>query len=144
MKGRMLRVNFLIVDIFQVTGGTGVIQLNYRDAMPLCEQLKESIRKMIVTNAYHTGEQLPPVRQLASKLTINPRTLEQAYMELEQEGYLYTIPGKGTYVAAQECVDSTRKSELMQKFDRLVIELSGLSVPAGELTRRVTDLTKET
>ena len=93
---------------------------------------------------YHTGEQLPPVRQLASKLTINPRTLEQAYMELEQEGYLYTIPGKGTYVAAQECVDSTRKSELMQKFDRLVIELSGLSVPAGELTRRVTDLTKET
>ena len=139
MKSRMLHVNFLIVNIFQVTGGTGVIQLNYRDAMPLCEQLKESIRKMIVTNAYHTGEQLPPVRQLASKLTINPRTLEQAYMELEQEGYLYTIPGKGTYVAAQECVDSTRKSELMQKFDRLVIELSGLSVPAGELTRRVTN-----
>ena len=55
-------LTFLIVNIFQVTGGTGVIQLNYRDAMPLCEQLKESIRKMIVTNAYHTGEQLPPVR----------------------------------------------------------------------------------
>ena len=121
-----------------------MIQLNYRDAMPLCEQLKESIRKMIVTNAYHTGEQLPPVRQLASKLTINPRTLEQAYMELEQEGYLYTIPGKGTYVAAQECVDLAGNRDLMQKFDRLVIELSGLSVPAGELTRRVTDLTKET
>ena len=119
-----------------------MIQLNYRDAMPLCEQLKEGIRKMIVTNAYHTGEQLPPVRQLASKLAINPRTLEQVYLELEEEGYLYTVAGKGTYVATQECVENQRRNELMRKFDQLVVELSDLSVSAGELTRRVTDLTK--
>ena len=113
----------------QDTGGTGLVQLNYRDAMPLCEQIKDSIRKMVITNAYHTGEQLPPVRQMASKMAINPRTIEQAYSELEEEGYLYTIPGKGTYVATQE-------------FDRLVIELSDLSVSTTELTRRLADLTK--
>lgn len=119
-----------------------MLQLNYRDALPLREQMKESIRKMIITNAYHTGEQLPPVRQLALKLSVNPRTLEQVYLELEEEGYLQTIPGEGTYVAAQDCVDEKRRRELMQKFDRLVVELTDLSVPAGELARRVTDLTK--
>lgn len=119
-----------------------MVQLDYRDAMPLSRQIKESIRKMVITNAYHTGEQLPPVRQMASKMAINPRTIEQVYLELEEEGYLYTIPGKGIFVATQECVERRRKNELMQKFDRLVIELSDLSVPATELTRRVTDLTK--
>ena len=119
-----------------------MVQLNYRDAMPLCEQIKDSIRKMVITNAYHTGEQLPPVRQMASKMAINPRTIEQAYSELEEEGYLYTIPGKGTYVATQECVERQRRNELMQKFDRLVIELSDLSVSTTELTRRLADLTK--
>ena len=115
-----------------------MVQLDYRDAMPLSRQIKESIRKMVIRNAY----QLPPVRQMASKMAINPRTIEQVYLELEEEGYLYTIPGKGTFVATQECVERRRKNELMQKFDRLVIELSDLSVPATELTRRVTDLTK--
>lgn len=119
-----------------------MLQLNYRDAMPLREQIKDSIRKMVITNAYRTGEQLPPVRQLASKLAINPRTLEQVYLELEEEGYLHSIPGKGTYVAAKECVENHRRNELMQKFDRLVIELSDLSVSTTELTKRVTDLTK--
>lgn len=117
-----------------------MIQLDYKDVVPLCEQLKDSIRKMVIIKAFQTGEQLPPVCQMASKLAVNPKTVEQAYRELEQEGYLYTVPGKGVYVAAEENVKCCHKHELMRKFDQLVVELSGLSVSANELTRRVTDL----
>lgn len=115
---------------------------NYTEAMPLCQQMKDTIRKMLIAKAFHTGEQMPQVRELAAKLAINPKTIEQAYKQLEQEGYLYTVQGQGTFVADEASVVSCRRRELMCKFDQLVMELSDLSVSADELTRRVEDLVK--
>lgn len=76
-----------------------MIQLNYRDAKPIYEQIKDGLRKLVVSNALDAGEKLPSVRELASQLAINPNTIQRAYRELESEGYIYTIIGKGTFVA---------------------------------------------
>lgn len=67
-----------------------MIQLNYRDAKPIYEQIKDGLKHLLVSKAIETGEKLPSVRELAASLAINPNTIQRAYKELESEGiYLY-------------------------------------------------------
>ena len=111
-----------------------MISLNYRDSRPIYEQIKESIRKLIVTGALQRGEKLPSVRALAAELAINPNTIQRAYTELEAEGYLYSVPGKGSFAAAPEPgTDDTRRQELMKQLQAIVQELQYLGVSQEEI-----------
>ena len=114
-----------------------MVQLNYRDAKPIYEQIKEGLRKLVVSGAISAGEKLPSVRELASQLAINPNTIQRAYRELENEGYIYTLVGKGTFVAENGNIDNTREKELLREFDELVTELLYLKVPKEKLTERI-------
>lgn len=114
-----------------------MIQLNYRDAKPIYEQIKEGIRKLVVSNALSANEKIPSVREMASKLAINPNTIQKAYRELEGEGYIYTVAGKGTFVAERKEVFETRQSELLEAFDEVVTELLFLSVKKERLIERI-------
>lgn len=88
-----------------------MIQLNYRDAKPIYEQIKDGMRHLVISNALTADEKLPSVRELAATLAINPNTIQRAYRDLEKEGYVYTISGKGTFVAAQKHVKDARTVE---------------------------------
>ena len=72
-----------------------MIHLDYRDSRPIYEQVKDGFRQRIIQEIIQKDEKLPSVRELATALTINPNTIQRAYRELEQEGYVYTVPGKG-------------------------------------------------
>ena len=76
-----------------------MLTLNYRDSRPIYEQIKDGLRRMIVTGAMAQDEKLPSVRALATQLSINPNTIQRAYNELEAEGYIYSVAGKGSFVA---------------------------------------------
>lgn len=117
-----------------------MLQLNYRDAKPIYEQIKEGIRKLLLSNAIATDEKLPSVRELASTLAINPNTIQRAYRELEAEGYVYTKQGKGTFASPIAWGQKTRKHELLENFDDVVTELFTLSVTREELGLRMEDL----
>ena len=92
-----------------------MISLNFRDSRPIYEQLRENLRQMILSGAIGPEEKLPSVRELASDLAINPNTIMRAYRELEAAGYIYTIPGKGSFAAPlNEVHDETRKKLLVQ------------------------------
>ena len=69
-----------------------MISLNYRDSRPIYEQIRDGLRKLIVTGALGADEKLPSVRALAAQLAINPNTIQRAYNELEGEGYIYSVP----------------------------------------------------
>ena len=117
-----------------------MIQLNFRDSKPIYEQVEDGIRKLVVNNLIAADEKLPSVRELASKYALNPNTISRAYRELEEQGYIYTLNGKGTFVAANEKVNDMRKEELLQQFDELVKDLSFLMVPAEQLVERVSNV----
>ena len=117
-----------------------MIQLNFRDSKPIYEQVEDGIRKLVVNNLIAADEKLPSVRELASKYALNPNTISRAYREREEQGYIYTLNGKGTFVAANEKVNDMRKEELLQQFDELVKELSFLMVPAEQLVERVSNV----
>ena len=99
-----------------------MIQLNYRDARPLYEQIKEKLRHLILSNALSCDALLPSVRELAQLLTVNPNTIQKAYRELELEGYIYSVKGKGSFVAQQD----KNSSFYQQQVDHLLLSLSGI------------------
>lgn len=116
-----------------------MISLNYRDARPIYEQVKDGLRKLVVTGALQPGDKLPSVRSLASSLAINPNTIQRAYEALEREGYLYSVAGKGSFVAQRNDVEDTRKQELLKRFDAAAAELMFLGVSPEELAKRLKD-----
>lgn len=119
-------------------GLTGMmIDINFRDSRPIYEQVKSALRKLIVSGAMSPDEKLPSVRELAAQLVINPNTIQRAYRELEQEGYILSIPGKGSYANIHTQVDDGRKHELLTALDEIVTELLFLGVTSGELNRRI-------
>ncbi len=85
---------------------------------PIYEQIKEQIKNKIVSNELKTGELLPSIRTLAKDLRISVITTKNAYEELEREGYVTTIPGKGTYVASKN-IELIREEQL-QKIEGLL------------------------
>ena len=119
-----------------------MIQLNYRDPRPLYEQVKDGIRKLVYTGMVGPDEKLPSVRELASKLAINPNTISKAYRELEQEGFIYTLSGRGTFINQDFDLNNRRKKELFQEFDKVVKELFDNSVSIEELEVRMQELAK--
>lgn len=119
-----------------------MIQLNYRDSKPIYEQIKDGFRKLIVSNSLAANEKLPSVRELASGLAINPNTIQKAYRELESEGYVYSVAGKGTFVAEHQEVYDARQHELLEKFDEIVEELYFLAVKKETLIDRISNLAK--
>lgn len=114
-----------------------MIQLNYRDAKPIYEQIRDGLRKLIVTDSLAANDKLPSVRELAASLAINPNTIQRAYHDLESEGYIYTIAGKGSFVAEHKEVNDARENSLFATFDATVEELLYLSVNKGELVERI-------
>ncbi len=108
---------------------------------PIYEQIKEQIKNKIVSNELKTGEALPSIRSLAKDLRISVITTKNAYEELEREGYVETIPGKGTYVANKN-VELIREEQL-QKIENLMdtaVSIAKLSRISKEELREMLDI----
>ena len=100
-------------------------------------QQKESLILWQPHSPHEEQEKLPSVREMASKYAINPNTIARAYRKLEDEGYIYTLNGKGTFVAPNKQVNDVRRAELLKQFDEIVKELAFLMVPSEKLIERV-------
>lgn len=119
-----------------------MIQLNYRDTKPIYEQVKDGILQMIYTQVLSPEEKLPSVREMASRLAINPNTISRAYKELEQEGILYTQAGIGTFVNKEMELQDKMTESLYQQFDKVTKQLFLYSVTPEEINERVQELAK--
>lgn len=119
-----------------------MISLNFRDSRPIYEQLKENLRQMILSGAIAAEEKLPSVRELASDLAINPNTIMRAYREMEAAGFIYTIPGKGSFAAPLNEVHDETRRKLMDQFSETARVLLQLGVSAqllNEMIQKETD-----
>lgn len=79
-----------------------MIVLDYRDKRPIYEQVVEKLEHLIVCGALEANTKMPSVRSLALDLSVNPNTIQRAYAQLEQDGYLYTVMGRGNYVTSEQ------------------------------------------
>lgn len=114
-----------------------MISINFRDPRPIYEQIKDGMRRLIVTGVLSAGSKIVSVREMASELAINPSTIQRAYRELESEGYICSVPGKGSFVCSGDEAESLRRTELLGKFDELVTELGYVGVTKEALAQRL-------
>ncbi len=107
-----------------------MIQLDFKDPRPIYEQIKDKIKELVITGAVETDDKIPSVRELAQTLTINPNTIQKAYKDLEAEGIIYSVKGKGNFIAPldKSSVDPRRK-ELLLIIQKTVEELIFLHTP---------------
>jgi GntR family transcriptional regulator len=95
--------------------GEYMIILDYKDARPIYEQIVEKFKLLILKGILQKDEQMPSVRSLAVELAINPNTIQKAYMELERQGYIYTVKGRGNFVAENGNLLDERREELKMR-----------------------------
>lgn len=136
----VLTVLLLIVQI----GGAYVFQLDMRGNKPLYEQIKEKIKELIMSNILKPDERIPSVRELAQTLTINPNTIQKAYKELENEGFIYSVRAKGNFVAPlEQKTVRPRRDELKNELEKIVAELIYLHEPEEQLIATIQAIYKE-
>lgn len=114
-----------------------MLTLNYRDSRPIYQQIKDGLRKLILTGGIGPDEKLPSVRSLATELAINPNTIQRAYAELESEGVIYSVAGKGSFAAPHHGAAAARKEELFTQLTAIVGELHDLSVTDDEIVAHI-------
>lgn len=120
-----------------------MLQLDFRSRVPVYEQLIEKVKELIVHKVLIEDEQLPSVRELALELTVNPNTIQKAYRELERQGYIYSIQGKGSFVKPIDKIESNRqKAELLKQLKKVTAELLYLGASMEEI-HKVVDSTQK-
>ncbi|MEX0890748.1 MAG: GntR family transcriptional regulator [Gemmatimonadota bacterium] len=107
--------------------------IDHSDSRPIYVQIMDEIRRGIVVGAWRPEEPLPSVRQLAVELRVNPRTVQQAYGELERDGLLYVRRGQGTFVASR-ANGADRQALLQEVARRLLNEAYRHGFDVDELT----------
>ena len=114
-----------------------MVHLDYRDARPIYAQIIDGFREQIATGILQSGDKLPSVRELAQTLAINPNTIQRSYRQLESEGWIVTVPGKGCFVCAIPSIRQQEKKRLMEIFDNTVAALTHLGVSREELLQHL-------
>ena len=115
-----------------------MIHLDYRDARPIYSQICDGFREQIRTGILHTGDKLPSVRELATQLTINPNTIQRSYRELELQGWVATVPGKGCFVCGVPGFQESEEQKLLREFDRITHQLLIMGIRPEDLAARLT------
>ncbi len=119
-----------------------MINLNYKDSRNLNEQIHDRIKELIISGALEKNEKLPSVRELSVSLAVNPNTVQRAYKSLEQDGFIYSVSGRGNYVS--EVTKEERDVDaLFDSLYNIVKELSYLKVDKNFIINSVNNIYKE-
>ena len=113
------------------------LYIDNRSGAPIYDQIYTQIKNQIISGELEADQALPSIRNLAKDLRISVITTKRAYEELEREGFLYTLPGKGCFAAQREDVDQNRRTSLLTVFDRTAAELLFLGMSTDELCHRL-------
>ena len=114
-----------------------MVHLDYRDARPIYVQIIDGFKEQITAGILRAGDKLPSVRELAAALTINPNTIQRAYRQLEMEGWIATVPGKGCFVCSDERLAEEEKNRLLAAFDEAAEGLAAFGISRDTLIARL-------
>ena len=114
-----------------------MITLDYQSRVPIYRQIEDRILELILLGVYPADTQLPSVRTLAVDLGINPNTIQKAYQELESEGIIYTVTGKGSFVKGVGEARSQLQNKAAHSVESALKEAHRANLPASAIRRMV-------
>ena len=110
-----------------------MIIIDYKDTRPIYEQVAEKFKVLILKGAMQADEQMPSVRSLEMELSINPNTIQKAYAQLERDGFIYTVKGRGNFIAGTEKLLEEKRKSCLDEILKLVKEALEYGVTREEI-----------
>lgn len=114
-----------------------MFEIDVKSREPIYEQLCRSITRMAALGAFDGEQRLPSVRALAQALGINPNTVQKAYQQLERDGVLYSVPGKGSFVADNREALERHRAEAVTHLTAAVLEAMDAGVQPADIRAAV-------
>ena len=114
-----------------------MVPLDYRDTRPIYTQILDSFRNQILTGLLQQGDKLPSVRELSVSLSINPNTIQRAYRELELEGWIASVPGKGSYVCGKQHSACAEQRPLWDALDDATTQLLSQGISREDILQHI-------
>ena len=116
-----------------------MFQLDFKSGVPICDQIVNGFIKLKALGVLKRGDQLPSVRALASKFSVNPNTVQKSYAILEANGIIYSVKGKGSFISD----DETAANAVLQSARREFIAAVCHAVDLGLSTDEMINLVKQ-
>jgi len=112
-----------------------LIKIDLKSNKPIYEQIIQQIKEGIIKGIFKSGDLLPSVRKLAVMLEINPNTVSKAYQEMERQGIIVTIRGKGTFIdeIKNDSINEVKILEIVNKLKPLILELKYMGLKEDEI-----------
>ncbi|MCT4604640.1 MAG: GntR family transcriptional regulator [Marinisporobacter sp.] len=111
-----------------------MFQIDLTSRKPIYEQVMDGFKQLIIKEILTADEKIPSVRELAKELTINPNTIQKAYRELERQGYVYSVKGRGNFVCGKiRKVDEEKLNQLKKQVQSSLSELIYMGIEKEEL-----------
>ncbi len=114
-----------------------MILLDYRDKRPIYEQMVEKLEHLIISGGLEPLTRMPSVRSLAMELSVNPNTVQRAYAQLEQDGYLYTVSGRGTFVTSESDWRESRQERIFGEWKSLTVKAKEAGLSKEKLDKQM-------
>ena len=109
---------------------------------PIYEQLEQRITELIVSGEMAENEKLPAVREIAKQLSINPNTVQKTYVNLEARGLIYSIPAKGSYVAARKSYIEKVRGDSLKSFSNSAENALKCGISTEELHGKIDEISE--
>ena len=120
-----------------------MILLDYRDKRPIYEQVVEKLERLIVSGGLEPLTKMPSVRSLAMELSVNPNTVQRAYAQLEQDGYLYTVSGRGTFVTAENEWRENKQGKVLKEWKNMTLQAKEAGIGKEQLQEVLREVYEE-
>lgn len=120
-----------------------MIIIDYQDRRPLYEQIVEKFQMLIIKGVLEPDSQLPSVRKLAMELSINPNTIQKAYAQLEQQGFIYPVKGRGNFVSPNLKVIEEQKKLYFEDLRKLIRQGRDMGVTVNEMIEKIRAIYQE-
>ncbi|WP_226657582.1 GntR family transcriptional regulator [Pseudalkalibacillus hwajinpoensis] len=118
-----------------------MFELDFRSRKPIYEQLVDRLKQLIIRDLLKDDEKLPSVRELANQLAINPNTIQKAYRELESQGYIYSVKGKGSFVHPSKKLENEEELEKVRnQLKKLLSEAFYLGMTVEEIQMLISEM----
>lgn len=122
-----------------------MLTIDTKKNVPIYEQIIQQVKELCLKQIFQPNEKLPSVREMSSLMVVNPNTVSKAYKELERQGVIVTIRGKGTFIAEEPVIEASEKerTQLKESFRQLMIESYYLGIDKEELYKWLEEIFHE-
>ena len=117
-----------------------------RSDVPIYQQLVDGVKKAVARGILAPGDKLPSVRELAGRIAINPNTIAKAYQELEREGIIETLRGRGSFIAevqARSIDREEKKRRMREMLEKVLVEAYYMQMEEEEVLAMVEEIIRE-